>query len=193
MRYVSRANRGMNFEELIKKALQVYQIKGEAVVTKQHTKFLPLRDASGRVVNAKVDEKATCDFMGRCGKIPVAFEAKSTMDNRILFSVVEDHQKRFLDDFAKDGAGVCFVAVSFGNLQRFFTIPWAYWKANMEICAASGTQKKLQKALIDIDGKKAVWTTGTRGINVDEIPPEWEIKTRAPYILPVLDILQIKP
>lgn len=190
-RYVSHANRGMGFEELIRKALQVYQIKGEAVVTKQHTKFLPLRDASGRVVNCKVDEKATCDFMGRFGHVPVAFEAKSTMEDKIYFSVVEEHQQRFLNDFSKDGAGVAFVAVSF-NMQRFFVIPWAFWNASMEASRSTKARKK-PSVMADIDGKTAVLTNGKAYITADEILPAWEIKTRAPYILPILDILQKYP
>ena len=188
MRYVSHANRGMNFEEFIKKSLQVYQIRGEAVITKQNTKFLPIRNAKGVVVNCKVDERATCDFMGRCGKIPVAFEAKHTQETMIRFNEVKDHQKKFLDDFSKNGDGFAFVAVSF-NLERFFAIPWAYWRANMDMSNSTTARKKPQQ-LIAINDGTAIYTTGKASISMDEIPAAWEIKTSAPYLLPILDIVQ---
>ena len=189
MHYVSHANRGMIFEGIIKSALEVYQIKGEAVVTKQNTKFMPLRNTKGVVVSCKVDEKATCDFMGRYGNIPVAFEAKHTQDTMIRFNVVQNHQQAFLDAFSSNNAGIAFVAVSF-RLERFFAIPWAYWKANLEMCNATKARKK-EKVLVPLAIWKAeAWTTGKASITEDEIPAEWEIKPRAPYVLPILDVVQ---
>ena len=52
-------NRGMTFEALIEFANARYKANG-----------------TGKVVNCKVEEKATVDFMGRFGARPIAFEAK---------------------------------------------------------------------------------------------------------------------
>lgn len=177
------ANRGMSFEEYITYANQRYRAAGIAVVEKQHTLFKPLRNGYGKIVGCKVEEKATVDFMGRYRNIPVAIEAKHTSSNRIKFSEVKDHQAEFLDDFTdgKYGSGFGAVLVSF-NLERFFLVPWEFWKAGRDSWI-----KSKGKPQITINRYGFLWTTpGKASVSADELLPEWEVKPNNKYGLPYL-------
>ena len=128
------ANRGRPFEELLKVAHERYQAKGVACVHKVPTEFLPIRDAHGKIVSCKVEEKSCVDYLGRYYNVPVAVEAKHTEEARIRFDRVEQHQADYMDDFCKNQAAVGLVDVSFG-LRRFFAVPWQFWKEARDIWA----------------------------------------------------------
>jgi recombination protein U len=124
----SHANRGQPFEEFLEFVHARYQADGTACVHKVPTEFIPLRDGTGRVVNAKVERKSCVDYLGRYKGTPVAIEAKHTESDRIQFSRVEPHQADYMDDFCKHPEAIGIVLVSF-KLQRFYAVPWQFWKA----------------------------------------------------------------
>ena len=174
------ANRGMSFESYIEYANSRYRAAGIAVVVKQPTPFIPLRDRQGRVVSCKVEQKATVDYMGRYRSIPVAIEAKHTSTNRIRFDAVQDNQTRFLDDFVMDGLGFGAVLVSF-QMERFFLVPWFFWKIARELWQTDRGAKRT------LATHGMVWeTTGKASVSADELLPEWEVKNSNKYGLAYL-------
>lgn len=173
-------NRGMQFEEFIEYANQRYRNAGIAVVVKQPTPFIPIRNRNGQVVSCKVEQKATVDFMGRYRDIPVAIEAKHTKSNRIRFDEVKDHQAQFLNDFVRDGKGFGAVLVSF-NLDRFFLVPWFFWQSARDMWI----KNRGEKANVIDCGMS--WTTpGKASVSADELLPEWEVKPNNKYGLAYL-------
>lgn len=122
----AQANRGRPLEELIIMANHQYRAQRRAVIHKVPTAWIPLRDSRGRVVNAKVEEKAAVDFLGTYRGRSLAFDAKHCSGDRIRWDRLEDHQAQFLEDWTRDG-GIGFVLVGFG-MQRFFVVPWEVWR-----------------------------------------------------------------
>ena len=145
-RDASKANRGKPFEDFINFANEKYQAKGIAVMHKVPTEFIPLRGAHGQVANCKVERKSCVDYLGRFRDIPVAVEAKHTQGARIDFSAVQDHQAEYLDAWMEgEGRQLAFVAVSFG-MNRFFMVPWSFWKAARDCCMGGPGRHREQPA-----------------------------------------------
>lgn len=179
------ANKGRAFEDLIEFANAQYRRQSIAVIGKQNTKFLPIRNGQGQLVSAKVEEKATVDYLGRYRNIPVAVEAKHTENDRILFSRVEPHQAEYMDDFCKDPEAVGIVLVSF-KLQRFFAVPWQFWKQ-----ARDAWEAGKGKTQLSVEAYRWSWyTPGMASANAAQLHPEWEIKTGGTSGLPYLDIIE---
>ena len=163
-------NRGMTFESLIKYASRRYRAERKAIIEKQNTLCIPLRDRTGKIASAKYEEKATVDFMGKIGKIPVAFEAKHCAVDKIDLKRVEDHQRDFLRDWTMDGESIGFVLVSF-ELNTVYLIPWDYWQAALD------SRERKTKEKVAFAPMKTEWqTTGKASIRKDELPKEWEIR-----------------
>ena len=175
-------NRGMTFEAFIEFANARYKANGVAIVEKQHTKFIPLRNGAGKVVNCKVEQKATVDFMGRFGNRPIAFEAKHCSKEVIALNRVESHQEEFLRDWTSQcDTAIGFVLVSF-KFQDFYLIPWTYWQMAL---IARGNKIPMtgrwQPMMTD-------WTaTGKASIREDELPTEWKVKTETAVGLDYLE------
>lgn len=181
MKNISYSNRGMQLEEFIEYANTRYRNAGIAVVVKQPTPFIPIRNRKGQVVSCKVEQKATVDFMGRYRNIPVAIEAKHTSSDRIRFSEVKDHQAQFLDDFVgENGEGFGAVLVSF-KMERFFLVPWQFWSEARNLWK----ETKGDKGTVIQYGMK--WeTTGKASVSASEFLPEWEVKPNNKYGLAYL-------
>lgn len=184
-------NRGMALEEIIKYSIEHYEFMGEAIINKIPTEFIPIRNAYGKVTAVKVEHKSTVDFIGQYKCIPVAFEAKNTNTNRILYTVVQPHQADFLDKWHKQGCAA-FVVVAFNRLQDFYRIPWWFWKANM------GNDKEnrgnpISMKIMDTKGNIIDWTTsGKASFSPKELPDFWRIKADNVYRLPFLDGLLVE-
>lgn len=125
MKIRQQANRGRALEELIIMANRQYRTQHLAVIHKVPTAWIPLRNGQGRIISAKVEEKAAVDFLGVYRGRPLAFDAKHCSRDRIRWDRVEDHQAQFLEDWTRDG-GIGFILVGFG-MQRFFVVPWEVW------------------------------------------------------------------
>lgn len=183
MRYkdMSMANKGQSLEQFIRFANEQYMRSGMAIVTKQATEFLPIRNAYGQVVNCKVVGKATVDFLGRVGNRPIAAEAKETKGDSIRFDRVEDHQAEFLDKFTQYQFGIGIVVVSF-NLDRFYAVPWECWKAGRDAWKAAQRAGKRKAEQIDINYHGTPWKTpGRASVKESELPKEWEVQTGGRY------------
>ena len=178
MKNYSYANRGQTFEDYIYLANIRYRKEGVALIVKQPTPFKPIRDRKGKVVNCKVEEKATVDYLGRYNQLPVAIEAKNTNTDRISFSAVQDHQAQFLDDFVGEyGLGFGAVLVSF-KMERFFLVPWEFWATARNLWNNSDTKKKKEAVLCY--GMRWI-TNGMASVSADELLPEWEVKINGIY------------
>jgi len=164
-------NRGMTFEKLIEYANRRYKNDGTAIIEKQNTKFIPIRNKTGSVVSCKVEEKATVDYMGRFGDIPMAFEAKHCSDDRIDLKRVEPHQYEFLKDWTRKDGVIGFIIVSF-MFTDFYLIPYFAW--HLAYTAREATKRKVRIAKIDWDG---FVPTGKASIHIDELPKKWRVET----------------
>lgn len=184
----AQANKGKPFEDFLLFVHDTYQKQGVGVVHKVPTEFIPLRDASGKIFNVKVERKSCVDYLGRYGSIPVAVEAKHTEDDRIRWDRVEPHQADFLDDFCKDPQAVGIVLVSF-SLRRFFAVPWPAWKAWREECKA--TPARARPVPVTVKHGREFWDTPARNsVKADELPAAWEIKPGGRTGLPYLEIIE---
>lgn len=179
----SKANRGMQFEQLINLACRQYENAGVAVIHKVPTEFLPIRDRSGKMCSAKVTHKSCVDYIGRCFGKPICAEAKNTQSGRIEYSAVQPHQAEFLDKWCEDENAVGIVLVSFG-MDRFFAVPWPFWKVARETWEA-GSREKVHMIC---DGYE--WTSnGMASAKPEDLNPRWEIKRDGSYVLPFLAIM----
>lgn len=133
------ANKGQPLEDLIILTNNQYRAQRRAVIQKVPTEWVPIRGVRGEIVNAKVEEKAAVDFLGGYRGRSIAFDAKHTVEERIRWDRVESHQASFLEDCRQDG-GIAFVLVSY-QLRDFYTVPWVFWKLNMDEWQAKGRGK----------------------------------------------------
>ena len=171
----------MDFEGFIKYANSKYRFGNRAIVEKQNTLCVPIRNGSGKIVNAKYSEKATVDFMGRFGAIPIAFEAKHCWKDVISLNRVEDNQRDFLRDWVKDPGAIGFVIVSF-RYADYYLIPWAYWEAALQ------AQQSKKGGAVSFPPMNTPWqTTGKASIRKDELPDEWKIKLQGTAALDYLE------
>jgi len=123
---ISYANRGTVLEELIKISNIQYRRKGIALIHKVPSEWLPIRNSKGRIVSAKIEEKASVDFIGRDRDIPIAFDAKSVAKgDRWYLRRLEEHQYRFLKDW-ETGRARSFILLGFWETKEFFLIPFKF-------------------------------------------------------------------
>lgn len=172
MRETKYGNKGQNFEGLIKYANAHYKHNGAAVIEKQNTLCIPLRNGTGKIVSAKYEEKATVDFMGRIGNIPLAFEAKHCSTPVVQWSRVEPHQSEWLNTWSEDVGAIAFILVSF-NLTDFYLIPWQFW---VEGKRANALKKGVATPPNVPQILTANWEpTGKASVRQDELPEEWRV------------------
>lgn len=152
MKIRQQANRGRALEELIIMANRQYRTQHLAVIHKVPTAWIPLRNGQGRIISAKVEEKAAVDFLGTYRGRPLAFDAKHCSGERIRWDRLETHQDQFLEDWAGNG-GIGFILVGF-RMERFFVIPWTTWREGM-----LRWQEK----------------QGPASISVKQMQPSWEV------------------
>lgn len=164
------ANRGQPFEQFIRFANERYQQKGIAVITKQATEFIPIRNSSGKVCNVKVEHKATVDFLGRYKQYPIAIEAKNTSSDSIRFDAVQPHQADYMDAFCNEPGTIGLVLVSF-NLQKFYAVPWAFWGEAYDLRV-----RRQNKATVRLHAFDEEWTIPNKmSARIEDMSPLWEV------------------
>lgn len=128
-RIIPQASRGRALEELIERANAAYRAGRIAVIHKVPTAWVPLRDCTGRIAAAKVEQKAAVDFIGHIllpgGPLPIAFDAKEVASGRRWpLARLEEHQYEYLADCAATGA-FAFVLIAFWQAESFFVLSFA--------------------------------------------------------------------
>lgn len=165
----------MQLETFLRFANDRYRMKGLGMITKQATEFIPLRDQNGKLVSAKVESKATVDFLGRWGTFPAAIEAKNSNTDTIRFDRIEPHQADFMDDWTAPGT-IGLVVVSF-KMRRFFVIPWAFWSAAYNLRVRDNDRN----TPLTIKAFNQEWTVPQKfSVRAEELLPEWEIPEHHP-------------
>ena len=172
MKNRSYANRGQPLEHFIEFANDRYRQKHMAFIKKQNTGFLPIRNASGKIVSCKVEQKATFDFLGYYKGHPIAIEAKNSETDTIRWDRIEENQAEDMDDFTSWPGTIGLVVVSF-KLERFFAIPWALWSAAYDARVRPGATRT---ARVKAEAFGHTWDIPQKfSVREDEIPPEFEI------------------
>lgn len=165
------ANRGMEFEGYIKFANERYKLQKLACIEKQATEWKPLRNGQGKIVSAKVEEKASVDFLGRYKTIPIAIEAKSTFQDNIRFDEVQPHQADYMDEFTIPGT-IGLVVVCF-NLKHYFVIPWAFWQAAYNARVRPGATRT-GPCVVEAFGQ--TWEVPRKfSVRMEELNPAWKM------------------
>jgi recombination protein U len=129
MKQLNKANLGRSFEELIEAANDFYFDHGIAAIIKVPTaitllrRYDPIRKRS-IIDNAFPAKKGTVDFLGQWGKLPIAFEAKST-ENKTSFPLknLKDHQLAYLQAVDALG-GAAWILVEFKTLGLYFAMSY---------------------------------------------------------------------
>lgn len=184
MKNKSYANRGQAFEEFIKYANSRYKQNKDAVIDKMPTEFIPIRNDHGKIVNVKVEEKSKVDFIGRVFHVPIAIEAKETMDDSIRFDRVEPHQADYMDEFTEQPGTIGLVLVSFST-TRFYAIPWAFWQAAYNARVRPGATRT---APVTVKAFGQTWEVPKKySVRRDELNPAWEVYTHDFYGLHYLE------
>lgn len=166
------SNRGKALEDLVEWANGRYAYNKVAVIKKQHTKFIPLRDNHGRVCNVKVDQKAIADFLGRYKGHPIVIEAKNSNTNTIRFDEVQLHQADFIDDFTADENTIGLVLIAFEDLKHFYAIPWEFWKQAYDLRVRQGDRT----TPLTVEAFGQTWTVPKKfSVRMDELNPLWEV------------------
>lgn len=165
-------NRGMSFESFVTFACERYKKFNVAVIDKQNSAFIPIRDRSGKIVTTKIEKKATVDYLGRYKNIPIAMEAKHTSTESIRWDAVQPHQAEYLDLFTKEPGTIGFVLLSFG-MKRFYAIPWAFWQAAYNARARTGSSRTSPET---VSAFGITWDIPKKNsVRMDEIPAQFEI------------------
>lgn len=119
--YVSYANRGKPLEILVNYECDRLQTEGIGMIVKQHVDWCIIRRQK-RIVNAFPRSKAVVDYLGLYHGIPVAFDAKSTLDKTSLpLGNLKEHQVEFLRTWEAVG-GIGFWLVEFAHWSKWFVL-----------------------------------------------------------------------
>ncbi|RHW33855.1 Holliday junction resolvase RecU [Oceanobacillus profundus] len=114
--------RGQAFEIELNYTNQLYKNKGRALINKRPTPVKVLKSKGTRVLSGFFEEKSTVDYDGVYQGRSIVFEAKSTNEKRLPFSIIQDHQVRYLDHAEKQGA-VSFLIVEMSAVREVYLIP----------------------------------------------------------------------
>lgn len=120
-------NRGMLLEKIINQTINHYEQHNEALIEK---KTLPIKFAkvneNNKLTGAYVFKKSTVDYIGCYKGSFIAFEAKTTNENRLPASNILKHQIEYLKK-VDEMNGIAFFIVLFSNVDEFYLIPARYF------------------------------------------------------------------
>ena len=114
------------FEDEVKKACRLYSQQGRAEIDKTPEPFRVLEKHRDGKFTGRFTALAQPDFQGTLKNgISIVFETKYTTADRIERKVLTQNQMETLEAHYQMGAVACVV---FGIQQRFYRLPWAYWR-----------------------------------------------------------------
>lgn len=117
---------GHIFEDNVKKACQIYQRDGRAIIDKTPEPFRVTKKHSEGLFTGRFTAPAQPDFQGTIiGGRSIIFETKYTTADRIQRSTLTTQQMEILENHEKMGA---MALVVFGIGNRFYTMPWSSWR-----------------------------------------------------------------
>lgn len=117
---------GNAFEELIELSLEFYRKQKIACILKTPEPFKTIAIAEKGKVTGFYEKKAQPDYKGvLCNGQCIIFEAKSTINDRILQSAVTEIQTKLLNEHQELNA-LCFVMASM-EYKYFYRVPWDVW------------------------------------------------------------------
>ncbi|WP_125003753.1 Holliday junction resolvase RecU [Clostridium tagluense] len=119
----SHSNRGLDFEDIIKKKADAYKKDGRAYIYKIPTEFSIIRNGA-RIVSAFPKQKSICDFIGtlQCGQA-ITVEAKSVASSvtSFPFANIGDHQFEFFKVWEQCG-GLGYYLIWFKEIDKCYLI-----------------------------------------------------------------------
>ncbi|WFA10361.1 Holliday junction resolvase RecU [Tissierella sp. Yu-01] len=137
MKNYNMANKGMGFEEEVKRSNVIYKNRGIALIQKISTPWQVIRQGK-KIVSAFPEGKSTLDFRGTVKpRIPVSFDCKETIDERGLpLKNIEPHQIDYIRTALEVGE-VSFILCNITTTDKRYLIPgekvliyWDRWQKN---------------------------------------------------------------
>lgn len=131
------ANKGMGFEEEVRKSNVIYKNKGIALIQKISTPWTVIRKGK-EIVSAFPEGKSTLDFRGTVKpQIPISFDCKETQDERGLpLTNIPVHQIDYMRQ-ALNVSEVTFMLCYMTKYDKRYFIPgetvidyWDRWQEN---------------------------------------------------------------
>lgn len=175
------ANRGQPLETFIRFANERYRRHGIAVISKQATEFIPLRDNTGKIANVKVETKSTVDFLGRYKQYPIAIEAKNTNSGSIRFDAIQPHQADYMDLFTEQAGTIGLVVVSF-NFDNFYAIPWVFWQAAYNARVRNNPKSRSapsRESTVTANAFGQCWDIPKKlSVRMEELNPLWKVSSQ---------------
>lgn len=166
----TRGLRGSALEELVNRTNEQYAKKGLALIQKVPTPITPVKiDKEHRHITlAYFGQKSTVDYIGAVQGIPVCFDAKECAVSTFPLANVHPHQIQFMRDFEKQG-GVSFLLIFFNHLDMLYYL-------------------RLKKLLEFWERQEQ---GGRKSFTVEELEPEFYLKSHGGILVPYLDGLQV--
>ena len=128
------ANKGMDLEAMIERAIEHYNQNKVALLQKIPTPIRPVKVdyKKGVIYKAFFEKKSTVDYIGNYKGYMLAFDAKeNSIETRFPLSNVEEHQYSYLRR-NKENGGISFLIVSFTTQGEIYYLPFRvldrYWK-----------------------------------------------------------------
>lgn len=117
----------MLLEKIINQTISYYDKNNLALIEKKSlpVKFQKISDKKD-LINAYVFKKSTVDYIGCVNGSFVAFEAKTTNENRLPSSNILSHQIEYLKRVYEQG-GIAFFIVLFSNVDEFYLVKASYF------------------------------------------------------------------
>ncbi|WP_038562215.1 Holliday junction resolvase RecU [Mycoplasmopsis californica] len=141
-------NRGMLLEKIINQTIAHYETYNKALIEK---KTLPVKfhkvDNKRELSGAYVYKKSTVDYIGCVDGTFVAFEAKTTNENRLPASNILRHQIDYLNKINTMN-GIAFFIIMFSNVDEFYIINSQYLATHWK---KSWTYEEIKNAGIQIE------------------------------------------
>lgn len=106
------ANKGMYIEQLMNRTIQYYQNNNIAHLEKRQIPIKILKRVNGKIVLAKLIDKAKVDYFLYINKKYVEIECKQTKKEYFDLALIRGHQEKYLNEIKKIG-GIGLLIVYF--------------------------------------------------------------------------------
>lgn len=165
----SRGLRGSALEELINMTIEKYRDNKLALIQKIPTPITPIQiDKEKRHITlAYFEQRSTVDYIGAVQGIPVCFDAKECAVDTFALANIHEHQVEFMQDFEGQG-GIAFFLIYYTKKDQFYYLRFteflSFWKRAKE--------------------------GGRKSFRIEELTPEFFLKTRGGVLVPFLELVQ---